>query len=978
MAPERYIALPPRSVEAAKALVAVLVVKGEEAVRALENFRIKQAKPGPEGGEDGWFDMALGPVLGHGMGEEVETLVNRLKTLKFPHNDSLIMRTAQLPLECLDPCMYAGMDLSKSCAPRGGVESVVVAEEDVGQQYQKENEEHQQNDSDIEIVSVSVKKPAKPARAGKKKSPRTIPSLKKPPPRQRRVSPRHEQVPQEDVPNEEPEKQWPEPNAPPPGMDMDFLRDIPVPRLNALGGKRDTLSAARANLGATAAPSSTAVQTMDRTEGNPIRYHVPVSLVFDDLTGKVSIDFDVIPISSGQPTVAEATEQTSLPASQVMSELMSQPVSQATPPPAPKPTQQPAHALQPSTSVSHLDFSLPLTMQHDGDSLHIRSDAPPSQLDALLEDVDPSNERRAPTTPSLGQRLSSDVVMLEGDKEAGAPKSPGSALRRGKRRRTRASGQEEAALQTEQRASELRSKVMSALHTERRRKRPARTSVANGHPRTKARPTPSRPSRKVRRTSNPIIDSDSDDRQEQDSDKDYNIEEDVLEILPPQRLNGERSIPLPPSLSPLQITPSPRATTKLRSPRNSKKTPREEPIDLDGGQVEPRPIRTKTVSKAEGGPSSRSRQHNLPRRGGSSRNSPDVPDLNPPSQSASPEPERPLLEHRPFQRRRRPPPVVHREEEEEEELDGENAEREPHLWDRELACLDRLVRKHDTGSPSATSSDSDEDGPYYDDMMPILKRILVPIHRGDRCIMDYDQPEEEYNFMKDYYRKNRNAPPYAPDHASPGTKFLLETYERVKAARERRTVGEEPIAVHRDVDAVRARSGPPSIEEPMDMDPVSYVDVEIPQELSSGKSTPTSSVPGSSEDEPDTSAAGTKRTRAIARHRASKARELQSRVCGVLLTTMQSECKRKVLRWAEKDFEWFEKDSEWMEIVASKVMRRCDRCDIEGEEENQCEETILLKLWKDLSWRKVRRMRHRRQTDEFEDKAESDEEEVSE
>lgn len=89
------------------------------------------------------------------------------------------------------------------------------------------------------------------------------------------------------------------------------------------------------------------------------------------------------------------------------------------------------------------------------------------------------------------------------------------------------------------------------------------------------------------------------------------------------------------------------------------------------------------------------------------------------------------------------------------------------------------------------------------------------------------------------------------------------------------------------------------------------------------------------------------------------ARELQRRVCDDLLLTMPSAARRRVLRWAEKDFTWFDKGSDVMEIIATSSTMPCTRCSAIRDKQTICEESILLQLRNDMSWQRVRRMRHR-------------------
>lgn len=121
------------------------------------------------------------------------------------------------------------------------------------------------------------------------------------------------------------------------------------------------------------------------------------------------------------------------------------------------------------------------------------------------------------------------------------------------------------------------------------------------------------------------------------------------------------------------------------------------------------------------------------------------------------------------------------------------------------------------------------------------------------------------------------------------------------------------------------------------------------------------SSPRSSDEEFAALTGGSKRARTHAKSRATRAKELQNRVCGDMIHTMSNDSKRKVLKWAERDFSWFTGDVDVMEVVANRTSKSCPKCAKSSSGDGACEESILLKLWKDMSWRKVRRMRHRAQ-----------------
>lgn len=104
-----------------------------------------------------------------------------------------------------------------------------------------------------------------------------------------------------------------------------------------------------------------------------------------------------------------------------------------------------------------------------------------------------------------------------------------------------------------------------------------------------------------------------------------------------------------------------------------------------------------------------------------------------------------------------------------------------------------------------------------------------------------------------------------------------------------------------------------------------------------------------------------KKMKKIARSRHEKASILQRRVCGTtLLREMSMDVKKLVYRWADRDRAWFDADKDFMELRVVERGIRCDHCDRKlGNTDGVCRESILIKLWKDMSWRKVRRLGHR-------------------
>ena len=90
----------------------------------------------------------------------------------------------------------------------------------------------------------------------------------------------------------------------------------------------------------------------------------------------------------------------------------------------------------------------------------------------------------------------------------------------------------------------------------------------------------------------------------------------------------------------------------------------------------------------------------------------------------------------------------------------------------------------------------------------------------------------------------------------------------------------------------------------------------------------------------------------------TKAAGLQQRVCGSLFESMTPTDQEKVKRWALRNFSDFVGTEDIMEVTLNVKSVECSRCGPTESVEGMCEESIVLKLWKDMTWRKVRRLRH--------------------
>lgn len=88
--------------------------------------------------------------------------------------------------------------------------------------------------------------------------------------------------------------------------------------------------------------------------------------------------------------------------------------------------------------------------------------------------------------------------------------------------------------------------------------------------------------------------------------------------------------------------------------------------------------------------------------------------------------------------------------------------------------------------------------------------------------------------------------------------------------------------------------------------------------------------------------------------------KLQRRICGPSWDGMSEKTKNDVLRWARHDFSWFGEGRNSVQINAQRIPINCPICAMKGpgNSENVCERTILIKLYRDMSWRKVQRLKH--------------------
>lgn len=978
MAPERYASLPPRSEAAAKALLAVAVCKDLRDAQRIEEMRRKRLDSS-EAVEDPdcWFDAVSAALLERRLVGGAKDVYESLKGLKMPLNGSnVVPRLSQLPLEAFRIDAVMGRDYTHSVAPRS-------------------------DDSDSHVDRVNNRPaPAQPAAA----TPKTVSAnadsvfenglvTHRPVDEETIATPDTAQAAMVQSAVRQASNSLPTPSAPEDvevpldldgdgvdqlPMDMDIVAPIlnhqkrPIADPSAISRQPETASnLPEANLQTPSqAPQSNNVGSADE------RVQLPVSLVFNEAAKKVSIDFNVVPVDAAGAQKSVPKSQADMTPDAAVQSVKAIPtnsisIDEVTP-------SDPEIAIV--TPLKSKPFNFDVTGEEE--VCKLREGAPTTHLQSLLSGLnDDENEvTPVPIPEPVAPAPDVEVVIVEGD-ETPTPK-PKRPVRRTKRRTSQASKADEAA-GTERRASRMRSAVVSALQENSEvRKRVGRSAQNNGRARSQAKQsggtpkTPARSSRRVRRSvSAPIVDSSSSDSgNPKPSDEDFTLESEddgVLEILPQPRATEDKqrreAATNPPSSQRSRKETAPAATPPQRMSRlrqASRNSVQEvaaggNGIDMTNSpSAAPGMVVDKVIAGNGITPSSR------PASGSKARKSRDGGSMGRSGRTTR------------ANNAGRANEAGHATGVEARASGSGNigsghtfvgledsnggVEKGPVLWDRDIRRVEAMLNCHDTGSPELSSSEEEANLAPFGERIPILRRLLKPVHEGRRCIFEIDQFDEHEEMMQ-FYKETQNDPPYRPDSKSPGTQFMLECWEKTKAGRYGRgddigwsteenlgggvfTGGNTTVTIAGDSDAERMSSGSKGSKE------------------SSDGSSERSERSESSEEEgyEESFQGGSKRSRSHARSRASKARELQWRVCGELLATMVSEAKRRVLRWAERDFTWFDAGTDVMEIVASRASKPCSKCDVAGEEGENCEESILLKLWKDMSWRKVRRMRHRR------------------
>eukprot|EP00737_Agarophyton_chilense_P002314 gb/GEZJ01002626.1/.p1 GENE.gb/GEZJ01002626.1/~~gb/GEZJ01002626.1/.p1 ORF type:complete len:1013 (+),score=151.35 gb/GEZJ01002626.1/:263-3040(+) len=282
-------------------------------------------------------------------------------------------------------------------------------------------------------------------------------------------------------------------------------------------------------------------------------------------------------------------------------------------------------------------------------------------------------------------------------------------------------------------------------------------------------------------------------------------------------------------------------------------------------------------------------------------------------------------------------------------LDGIMKGRRQDLWKNGLMKFEEELKQDDVDS---LTTDDDSDTPAYV-RFPLLQVIVKRLREKSISFEELENINPEEETLR-FYEETKNDPPYAADCESPGMKWVEECLMQ--------TMGNQPglfLYSNADKDVQHHSVDDQNEDDIYDLDKGTGRKIYTESSDSSDPLQSSDGEEGENGNLRTVVGGGSKRSRREARSRASKARELQGRVCGDLLPTMTFEARRRVLRWAERDFTWFDAGCDFMEIVAARSSKRCNRCNMPEDDDLMCEESILLKLWKDMSWRKVRRMRHR-------------------
>lgn len=283
-------------------------------------------------------------------------------------------------------------------------------------------------------------------------------------------------------------------------------------------------------------------------------------------------------------------------------------------------------------------------------------------------------------------------------------------------------------------------------------------------------------------------------------------------------------------------------------------------------------------------------------------------------------------------------------------------EPKPGLWRKGLEELQRGIQAAQDDVNSLSISDSDEDINWSNRLL-VLRHLKTRVVKGQLTLEDLRllNEEEEAARCREELEHTRD---YGIGAASPARKFFEEMYRENESGKPTRSTHydsdeEEDENENEDEELSDSEKDNEGMPGPRRVHKDSSGSSDSQESSGNDDIEDDERMDGEMDDFP-------RRSRHEARALARQARELQKRVCGELLPTMTSEASRRVLRWAEQDFTWFEPDSDFMEIIAARSSKPCGRCTISSDKNEVCEESILLKLFKDMTWRKVRRMRHSR------------------
>lgn len=870
MAPERYLALPRRSVVAARAMVAVALAKGDRDVARLETFRrsgslrVASGRTKIPDMDDGtpreWFDEVAAALLGDPMDDAIIDAVDTMKMLTLgPNKCHATLRRAQMPAEAFRLEATGGLDYTEATAPAREQDDAAPAP----------------LLAKVESVDVDALPPADP--------------LPPAPPEDMLFPELDDAEGKAALPEIEIGEPLPEVNT----VDAIDAMEIDVPDKAPLEGVETQ--------------SQPVVDVDDIVDAAPLKKpetEKDVAFVSQKVRNekKQSSDKPDDPATVGNSgAVPEGactvTGKKGTRFSLWLSEYEKEKISvdfHVESPAGATLNSQPA-AKQTEMEVVEVDDVPTVDLRSDGEDAEagykVRQDGPMGMLDDLLHDLnnkDPSPKRASgrPAPPST------EVVTIDGDDE-GERNNQGAAppLKRPRKRKL-GSFVRNSRRQIEERKARMMSAVVQTLQGDpevpKKRSNRAAASVANGHRSAQARKGDDKERRHSRRSKKniSIVDSSEEgepfESKEADGDFDLDDEDDGAVEVPPASRSPPAKAASPKSPPAPRANPAPRAT-RSRPMKAGKPAPIIAPItEEQNGEIEP---------------------------------------------------EKP------------------------KETSNQGSQ---YKWERQIAGIEKVIATNDTGSPSLSSAEDDIEGEMLSESIPTLGRLMEPVRDGDRCLVECDQ-YIEHDAMMQFYRDTRNDPPYAPDAKSSGTEYQLEIWRQRQARSRLRFSAPDPDE-ELEGDGFEDRAplasngigGAGGTGTGGERSRISSGS----RESSEGSSVRSDSSDG--EDDGGVEINGGKGHRSGRSSRAVRARELQSRVCGDLLTSMSAEAKRRVLRWAEKDYSWFDDGTEMMEIVASRIVKACPLCDsIDGKYREHCEESILLKLWTNMTWRKVRRMRHR-------------------